>query len=143
MNSAIHAEIGALAETYRGDIPKGFVAEVDRVEAVFSAGQGLELAREKATGAEVKSNRDICEVVLGELHALFCTKDPRYERVRQHGGEVSTGVVTAVAEVVARQVGLGIPGATACVALVVLMCIRVGIEVFCRRLTGENVGMDE
>jgi hypothetical protein len=74
----------------------------------------------------------VTAAIVRELSLLLCSDDARYASVRSDGQKLSRDGVRFVAGVIVGALGLTAGAATACVALVAMACLKVGVGVFCR-----------
>jgi hypothetical protein len=119
-----------MAEELRAELPSGFREEVDRFAADLAQGRGL--TDRRAKGRRSQTNAAVTAAIVRELSLLLCSDDARYASVRSDGQKLSRDGVRFVAGVIVGALGLTAGAATACVALVAMACLKVGVGVFCR-----------
>lgn len=122
-----NTELVLIAEEHRADLPPGFDALSKELEVLLATDRGIP---DVTRGGSL--NHRIRQAALQELRGFLCTKDPRYDDVREHGKTITRTSLASIAAYVAGAVGISAGMATACVAFVALAVMNVGIGTFCR-----------
>lgn len=117
---------------FSADVPDDVRLFAERFEFDIARGVWPERLVDMDSGAEIEGESSIGRAVLKEIHSYLCTKSKKYEPLRKNENEAIGVTIGIIAGQMMAIFNVELAVATAVVAYLIKLVVRVSQGVFCR-----------